>query len=67
MPIYEFECRKCGQKFERLIFSSDDKPSECPGCHCSDVQKIMSAGCKMDLKTSKGFGGDAGHSCKPGG
>ncbi|PIP38446.1 MAG: transcriptional regulator [Desulfobacterales bacterium CG23_combo_of_CG06-09_8_20_14_all_51_8] len=67
MPIYEFECRKCDQKFERLILSADDKTPECPECHGRDVQKIMSAGCKVALKVPGGYGGASAHSCKPSG
>jgi putative FmdB family regulatory protein len=31
MPIYEFECDKCGNRFEELVSSSAPAPS-CPSC-----------------------------------
>jgi putative FmdB family regulatory protein len=31
MPIYEFECAKCGSRFEELIGSDAPAPS-CPTC-----------------------------------
>lgn len=41
MPIFEYECCKCCEKFERLIFRSDE-PINCPKCDSGDVQKVMS-------------------------
>ena len=41
MPIYEFECRKCGDKFEQLIFRSDETIN-CPKCESVEVQRVMS-------------------------
>ena len=31
MPIYEYRCKGCGEKFEALVFNRDDKVS-CPKC-----------------------------------
>jgi len=31
MPIYEFECKKCGEEFESLFMPSDTA-AECPSC-----------------------------------
>jgi putative FmdB family regulatory protein len=43
MPIYEYRCRKCNEKFEsfRGIFSSDSKV-ECPVCGEKKPQRIVS-------------------------
>ena len=41
MPIYEFECEKCGEFFEQLIFGRD-KP-ECPKCGSEKVCKAISS------------------------
>jgi putative FmdB family regulatory protein len=32
MPIYEFECRACGEVFDRLQKLSDPDPDACPVC-----------------------------------
>ena len=49
MPIYEFECRKCGTRFEKLCgFSATDV--NCAKCGETDVRKLMS----MFSSVSKG-------------
>ncbi len=40
MPIYEYQCRKCGKIFEELIFG-DDQPA-CPDCRTAKAEKLMS-------------------------
>jgi putative FmdB family regulatory protein len=68
MPIYEFECQKCGRKFEKLVLGSDEKPPECPDCSSTEVHKLMSAGSRVTLKVPGGYGGNAtAPSCAPGG
>jgi putative FmdB family regulatory protein len=41
MPIYEFECRQCGNRFETLVREST-KPS-CPSCQGTDLARLLSA------------------------
>ncbi len=41
MPIYEFECEKCEDRFETLVFSSDESVS-CPRCHSGEVHRVLS-------------------------
>ena len=44
MPIYEYKCNKCGNKFEQLVFPSDDeKGFECPACGKKDIERQFSA------------------------
>ena len=52
MPTYEFECNKCGHKFNVLESVSDhDKHKErCPKCDAQDVKALISA---VNVKTSK--------------
>ena len=42
MPIYEYECRKCGTEFTELVRSDEDKV-ECPVCMSDSVDKKLSA------------------------
>lgn len=44
MPVYEYECDSCGERFERLFTSPDDRPSEiaCPECDSTDVHRVFS-------------------------
>ena len=41
MPIFEYQCRDCGHQFEYLVIHSSPPP-ECPACHHSDLQKMIS-------------------------
>lgn len=43
MPIYEFECRHCGHRFDRLQKLSDDDPVVCPACNEPQLQRRVSA------------------------
>ena len=40
MPIYEFECSKCGARFEELVPAGGTAP--CPQCKSSEVQRRYS-------------------------
>jgi putative FmdB family regulatory protein len=44
MPIYEYECLKCGQRFElrRSIVDSDSNIN-CPKCGAEKPQRVISA------------------------
>jgi len=44
MPIYEYKCENCGNTFQRLYMSPEDRPSEilCPECDKSDVHQVFS-------------------------
>lgn len=43
MPIYEYECRKCGEEFEsfRGLFENDSKVT-CPVCGEKGPKRVMS-------------------------
>ncbi len=43
MPIYEYECRKCGEKFEkRRSISDDDRELACPKCGAEKPSRVFS-------------------------
>ncbi len=42
MPIYEYHCSSCGEDFEELVLSQSSAIN-CPKCHGSEVEKLMSA------------------------
>jgi putative FmdB family regulatory protein len=42
MPLYEFLCRACGTRFERLVRVGREKEVCCPGCGRPDVRKLFS-------------------------
>jgi putative FmdB family regulatory protein len=41
MPLFEYECRGCGRRFEHL--TRDGQAPACPACHGDDLQKLLSA------------------------
>ncbi|WP_257387954.1 FmdB family zinc ribbon protein [Tahibacter caeni] len=43
MPIYEFECGECGQRFDRLQKLSDPDPTDCPSCSRPAVRRRVTA------------------------
>lgn len=52
MPTYEFQCKKCGHKFNLLesIQQHDQHREKCPQCAAVDIQALLSA---VTVKTSK--------------
>ncbi|MEO8459940.1 MAG: FmdB family zinc ribbon protein [Dokdonella sp.] len=43
MPIYEFECTSCSERFERLQKLSDPDPTVCPECGHVGVRRCVTA------------------------
>ena len=43
MPIYEYECQKCGHTLEALQKFSDKPLRECPECGKHQLKRLMSA------------------------
>lgn len=43
MPLYEYACRRCGGRFERIRKSAErlDAP-ECPACASAETMLVMS-------------------------
>ena len=42
MPLYEYECDACGQRFEKIQKFSDPEVKKCPECG-GKVEKLLSA------------------------
>lgn len=42
MPLYEYQCTKCGHRFEKIQKFSDKKIKTCPECGGS-VEQVISA------------------------
>jgi putative FmdB family regulatory protein len=43
MPIYEYECPKCGQKFElRCNIAESEKEAKCPRCGEEHARRAIS-------------------------
>jgi putative FmdB family regulatory protein len=42
MPLYEYQCKKCGHRFEKIQKFSDKPVKKCPECGGS-VEQVISA------------------------
>ena len=42
MPLYEYQCSKCGYSWELIQRMSDAPPKTCPECRSRKVGKLMS-------------------------
>jgi putative FmdB family regulatory protein len=42
MPLYEYQCTKCGHRFEKIQKFSDKKIKKCPECG-GPVEQVISA------------------------
>ena len=66
MPIYEYECRKCGISFEKIVFGQNPKVV-CPACSSEQTAKRLSRfgmGRSSDGSSSgSGCGGCSSSSC----
>lgn len=43
MPMYEYECKNCTFKFERIQKFSDPALTICPKCDCPGLEKLISS------------------------
>ena len=43
MPIYEYECRACGKRLEKLQKVNDAPLKVCPECQKPELHKLVSA------------------------
>lgn len=62
MPIYEYQCTKCGQVFDKFVRSiSAQEQVECPECHSKECRKNVTT--FGTVGSSAGFGAASG--CAP--
>jgi putative FmdB family regulatory protein len=59
MPIFEYECGGCGNRFERLVLPSLPAP-ECPSCHEKDLKQLISL-CGVSSDTTRQANLSAAH------
>ena len=51
MPVYEYECRQCGYRFEYLVLHSSPV-AECPACRRKDLNRLISL-CSVSSENTK--------------
>jgi len=54
VPLYEYECRGCGHRFEILVFGKV-RPV-CPKCQSEDLEKAFSTFATSAAEASAGAG-----------
>lgn len=44
MPVYEYRCDDCGERFERLFLTIGQEPDDlaCPTCGSRELQRLIS-------------------------
>jgi putative FmdB family regulatory protein len=42
MPIFEYQCAACGDRFEEFEAAGGRTPARCPRCGARDVKKLLS-------------------------
>ncbi len=57
MPIYEYECRGCGSRFEKIVYRKD--APNCPSCSSTDLSRLLST---FAVSTASGKTADFGPS-----
>ncbi len=64
MPIYEFKCKKCGNIFETLFYSLQEKRQvACPACQSPKTERLMSTFGKKSRSSAGGAAGTTGSAC----
>ena len=43
MPLYEYQCPKCGCRFERIQKFSDPDPKKFPNCGAGKLERLLHA------------------------
>ena len=44
MPIYEYKCKKCGERFDVYrLFTANDEKVKCPKCGANRPERQISA------------------------
>ncbi len=41
MPVFEYKCKKCGEKFEKLVIGKSEK-IVCEKCGSEELEKLFS-------------------------
>ncbi len=52
MPLYEYECNRCGHRFETLVYGKT-RPV-CPNCQGEDLARTISTFATAGAGSSKG-------------
>ncbi|MDD4816712.1 MAG: zinc ribbon domain-containing protein [Victivallaceae bacterium] len=65
MPIFEYKCAECGEKFEKIVRSSDEQTG-CPACQSHNVKRLFSGfavGGSDNCRNAESCGHSGSHEC----
>ncbi len=66
MPIYEYQCTKCGESFEvRQSMGADGSSLNCPKCKAENPKRLISSFSNIGSE-SFGSSGYSGSTCSTG-
>ncbi len=65
MPLFEYQCRDCGKRFEAFVTGSH-KPV-CPSCKSENLEKLVSVFGVSASGTTGGWGSASKGDCGSGG
>jgi len=51
MPLYDYECRQCGHRFEYLVLSTSPA-AVCPACRHPELKQLISL-CAISSESSR--------------
>jgi putative FmdB family regulatory protein len=66
MPIYEYVCDRCGERFEKLVRSYDADAPACPSCAGLRVTMQFSTFAAHSRASKPGSGSDGPGGCPAG-
>jgi len=64
MPMFEYVCRACGERFEEIRSRDQKQPAPaCPACSSEQVIKLFSSFASLSPGSPSGSAGPGGSSC----
>jgi len=65
MPLFEYQCRECGRRFEALV--TESRRPVCPSCKSENLEKLVSVFGVGGPGSSSGWSSAAKSNCGSGG